>query len=92
MGDGERKTGLPLLLDFYAAAVAPVTGLHRANDLALETLVDAQTTVDAMVAQGRGPGWLLRQFREGTISWALVAVLVLLVAGLMTLFAGVSRG
>ncbi len=92
MGDGARERGFPLLLDFYAAAVASMTGLRGGSDLALEALVDAQTSVDALAAQGRGPGWLLRQFREGTIAWALVAVLVLVTAALMSVFAGLSRG
>ena len=90
MGDVERERGFPLPLDFYAASVASMTGLRRGSDRALEALVDAQATVNDIAARGRGPGWLLRQFREGTISWALVALLVLLTVGLMSFFA--SRG
>jgi hypothetical protein len=92
MVDGARERGSPFLLDLYAAAVASMTGLGRGRELALEALVNAQTTVDEAAARGRGPGWLLRQFREGTISWALVAFLVLVTFGLMSLFAAYSRG
>ena len=89
--DGERERGFPVLLDFYAALVSSVAGVRRGGDTALAAVVEAQVAVDDLAARDRGPGWLLRQFREGTISWALVALLVLLTAGLMSLFAGFSR-
>ena len=90
--DGARERGFPVLLDFYAALVSSVAGLRRSGDAALATVVEAQAMVDDLAARDRAPGWLLRQFREGTISWALVALLVLITAGLMSLFAGFSRG
>jgi hypothetical protein len=91
MGDGAGERGFPFLLDFYAALVASVAGVRRGGDVALTAVVDAQTVVDDLAARGRGGGWLLRHFREGTISWAVVALLVLATAGLMSLFASVSR-
>ena len=92
MGDGAREQGMPVLLDFYGAVVAAVAGVRRGGDAALAAVVDAKATVDDLATRGRGPGWLLRQFREGTISWALVAVLVLATLALMSIFASASRG
>jgi uncharacterized membrane protein len=85
MGDEARETGFPLLLDFYGALVASVAGVRRGGDAALAAMVEAESTVN------HHGGWLIRQFREGTISWAVVAILVLLAAGVMALLAGLSR-
>jgi hypothetical protein len=92
MGDSAREQGFPVLLDFYGALVASVAGVRRGGDAALAAVVQAKSNVDDLAARGRGAAWLLKQFREGTISWAVVAVLVLATIGLMSLFAISSRG
>jgi hypothetical protein len=91
MSEGENGRVFPFLVDLYAALFSTVAGVRRAGDAALETLVDAQAAVDGLAARGRARAWLIRQFEEGTISWAVVALLMLATAGLMSLFAGFSR-
>ena len=92
MSTGESGERFPLLLDLYSALFSAVTGVRRGGDVALEAVVSAQVAVDDLATRGRRRGWLLRQFEEGTISWAVVALLVLATAGLISLFASWSRG
>ena len=92
MREVETGNGFPLLFDFYSALFSAVAGVRRSGDAALGALVNAQLAVDGVAERSRARGWLLRQFEEGTLSWAVVALLVLATAGLIGLFASFSRG
>lgn len=92
MSNGGMERGCPLLLDLYSGLFSTVSGVRRAGDVALESVVDAQAAVDDLAARSRWREWLLRLFERGTMSWAVVALLVLATAALMGLFASFSRG